>query len=634
MTIDEKITMVHGGGGPYVGNIAAIPRLGIPAIKMNDGPQGFRGGAGTSTQWPSCITVAASFDPTLFYEWGVAMGKEFAGKGANVQLGPGVNVARVPVNGRNFEYLSGEDPFLGSANVRQIVKGIQGQGVIANAKHYIHNNQEANRGSVSANVDERTRMEIYMPPFAAASEAGLLSVMCSYNKINSTYSCENDETLTKELKGYVGFSGWVMSDWGATHSTDASAIGGLDQQMPDQSFFGANLKADVQAGKVPEARLDDMVLRILTALYAIGEFDHPVKGNINADVTSPENNRLARTLAAQSIVLLKNDNNLLPLPKTVKNVAVFNAPASTRLITGGGGSGSVAPKYQISPLAGINNALNGHGANVQYYGGTDTNAAVSLAQKSDVSICVLATSSSEGGDRRNLDLPPEQVAVCQAVGKVSKTVAVVITPGAALTNWASNVNSLLVAFMPGQEEGNAIADVLFGDVNPGGKLPVTFPNVENEVGFKPDEYPGVNLQEYYREQLNVGYRWYATHSVKPRYAFGFGLSYTNFTLSDLTISGKTVSAVLKNTGMRAGSEVVQLYLGFPASAGEPPIQLKGFQKQLLDPGKSETISFTLSNRDLSIWDVRSHSWQYVTGEYTVHVGTSSQDLTLKQTTNF
>jgi len=271
---------------------------------------------------------------------------------------------------------------------------------------------------------------------------------------------------------------------------------------------------------------------------------------------------------------------------------------------------------------------------IQYYYGTDVNMATSIASSADVAICVLATSSSEGSDRPNLSLPADQVAICSAVGKVKKTIAVVITPGAVLTDWASNVDALLIAWMPGQEEGNAIADVLFGDVNPGGKLPVTFPNVENEVGFKPDEYPGVGLQEYYREQLNVGYRWYATHGVKPRYAFGFGLSYTNFSLSGLTVSGRTVSVDLKNIGMRGGYEVVQLYVGFPAECGEPPILLKGFKKVYLAPGNSERVSFVLHDRDLSIWDVASHSYKVIPGTYTLNVGTSSQDLPLKQTATY
>jgi len=266
---------------------------------------------------------------------------------------------------------------------------------------------------------------------------------------------------------------------------------------------------------------------------------------------------------------------------------------------------------------------------VKYYYGNDVNAAVDLATASDVAICVLATTSSEGSDRQNLQLNQNERNICTAVAKVRKTVAVVITPGAVLTDWADSVSSLVVAFMPGQEEGNSIADVLVGDVNPSGKLPVTFPNVDNEVGFKIDEYPGVNQQEYYRENLNVGYRWYNAHGVKPRFPFGFGLSYTTFSLSGLNLAGRKVSVTLSNTGKTAGAEVVQLYVGFPQSAGEPPLQLKGFQKVLLNAGDSKSISFDLSDRDLSIWDVNSHSWKITPGTYVVNVGTSSQDLPLK-----
>jgi len=401
---------------------------------------------------------------------------------------------------------------------------------------------------------------------------------------------------------------------------------------------------------------------------------------------------------------------VLPLPKKgLKQIAVFNPSASQAIITGGGGSGSVNPRYQVSPLAGIMNAVNGGGDRaacvwsppnidlfqpgnpsapstdatdccsqcrdrvdcnawtyfqgecyfkpdgsgatpkdgcqsgtippvngstaVKYYYGNDLNAAAALAAASDVAICVLATSSSEGGDRSSLNLNQNEINICTAVGKVKKTVAIVITPGAVLTNWADGVQALLVGFMPGQEEGNALADVLFGDVNPSGKLPVTFPNVENEVGFKPDEYPGVNLQEYYREQLNVGYRWYGAHQVKPRFPFGFGLSYTTFSLSGLNLAGRKVSVTLSNTGNAAGAEVVQLYVQFPASAGEPPLQLKGFQKVLLDPKQTQSVNFELSDRDLSIWDVNVHNWRTVSGTYVIYVGTSSQSLPLQANLN-
>jgi len=317
------------------------------------------------------------------------------------------------------------------------------------------------------------------------------------------------------------------------------------------------------------------------------------------------------------------------LSKNLKKIAVFNAPADSRVTTGGGGSGSVNPKYQISPLAGIKEALKGSQTMIQYYNGNDQTMAATIAKSADVAICVVATSSSEGGDRGSLNFPGDQVAMCTAVAQAQKTVVVMITPGAALVPFANVADALLVMFMPGQEEGNALADVLFGAMGPSGKLPVTFPNVDNEVGFKPDEYPGVNLVETYREQLNVGYRWYATHMVKPHFPFGFGLTYTNFSLSGLMVTGRQVSVDLKNTGSMSGSEVVQVYMGFPASAGEPPIQLKGFQKVMLAAGATQKVTFTLMDRDLSIWDVATHSWKIPSGTFTVNVGTSSQDLPLK-----
>jgi len=397
----------------------------------------------------------------------------------------------------------------------------------------------------------------------------------------------------------------------------------------------------------------------------------------------------------------------LPLPKKgLKQIAVFNPSASQSVITGGGGSGSVVPKYQVSVLAGIMNAVNAGSTRgpcvlkpkdydlfqpgnpsaastdstdcckqcqarvdcnawtffenlcyfkyddsgltpkegcqsgtidqvngsvpVKYYAGKDAAAAAQLASESDVAVCVLATSSSEGGDRGNLDLNADEIAICNAVAKVKKTVAIVVTPGAFLAAPLDAVQALLVGFMPGQEEGNAFADILFGDVVPGGKLPVTLPNVENEVGFKPDEYPGVDLTEYYREQLNIGYRWYVSHNVKPKYPFGFGLSYTTFALSALTVTGRRVTVTINNTGARAGTEVVQLYMEFPESAGEPPLQLKGFKKVSVNPGESQKVMFDLTDRDLSVWDATAHRWKVTPGTYVAHVGTSVADLPLKQ----
>ena len=372
MTLDEKISMLHGHEGEtdYVGFVPGNERLRIPPLNMNDGPQGFRtqtdGMEGTTTQFPSALAIASTFDVELAASWARAMGREFAGKGSNVQLGPGLNVARIPVNGRNFEYLSGEDPYLGAILAGPVVAGIQTEGVIANAKHYINNNQEYDRTSVIAALDERTQMETYMPPFRAAIKAGVGSVMCAYNNIStaaqqargeSFWSCENPETLMK-LKDplFLGFEGWVMSDWGATHSTAAAAAAGLDQEMGGEEYFSPELlKQALDTGTVTEEMIDDKVFRILTKMIQLGIFDEDAawrRGNLTNDVTNEEHYDLARSLAAASQILIKNDG-LLPLSEDISSVAVIGDAAGLLGIYGGGGSGAVAPKQPVSVLEGV-----------------------------------------------------------------------------------------------------------------------------------------------------------------------------------------------------------------------------------------------------------------------------------------
>lgn len=368
MTLDEKILMVHGSNGAsdpdandtnndnsYVGYTPAISRLGIPALKLNDGPSGFRDDdhTGTTTCFPSALAVATTWDEVLLYKYGKAMGKEFYDKGANVQLGPGVNIARVPYCGRNFEYISGADPHLGRTLVQPLVKGIQSNGVIANAKHWVENNQESNRDTVSANVDERTRFEFYYQPFIGAIEANVGSFMCSYNKIHDVWSCENPETLG-DLKKTLGFQGWVMSDWGATHSL--SIREGLDQEMPSGLFFGDKLKTAVENGEIPMEVLDDSVLRILTPMFEMGIMDNPNPNKLSNDVKSPEHRLLARELGAKAHVLLKNDD-VLPL-KTDKPMKIAMIGNARSPIIGGGGSGSIFPSQVVTPYDAMLDYLN------------------------------------------------------------------------------------------------------------------------------------------------------------------------------------------------------------------------------------------------------------------------------------
>jgi len=658
MTLDEKILLLHGPPSlhpiqctnptraecAYVGNVAPVPRLGIPPINMNDGPQGFRGQAGLSTAFPSGLTMAASWDVDAVQEWGEGMGTEFFEKGANVQLGPGLCVARVPQNGRNFEYLSGEDPFLGYTLVKPAVRGIQSKKVIANAKHYILNNQETNRFVVSAETDERTRFEMYYPPFEGAIEADVGSVMCGFNKINGDWSCENPVTLKHDLKEKLGFKGYVMSDWGATHST--SLMRGLDMEMPGAHSMNPELiKAGLGAGTITVAAINESVERILLPMFSVGVMDEPLSTwdfkRLQKNVTTGASVASVRHLSALSTVMLQNREGVLPLPQN-KKIALIGLVSSNAIVHAGG-SGSVDPSFIASPLFGISSAA-GSAANVVFSNGTDINAAAAMALSAEYAIVFAGTLSTEGSDRASLSLDDgckqcgNQTALIEAVAKANpKTIVVLSVPGAVVTPWADKVAAVLVNFMPGQEAGNAIADVLFGKVNPSGKLPLTFPNVENETQISQVQWPGLPdatkpTYSFYTEKLTVGYRYYDAHNIgfTTGFPFGHGLSYTSFEYNELKVSNLTVTFAVKNSGKVAGAEVAQLYLGFPAAAGEPLRQLKGFHKtKILAPGESENVQLTLRRRDVSIWDVNQHAWRVVDGHFNVSVGSSSRDFRLQ-----
>uniref|UniRef100_A0A7S1CC37 Probable beta-glucosidase G n=1 Tax=Bicosoecida sp. CB-2014 TaxID=1486930 RepID=A0A7S1CC37_9STRA len=728
MNLTEKVHMLHGSGSGYVGNVEANTRLGIPALKLNDGPQGFRGISGTSTAWPSGLTIGASFDVDAASKWGTAMGVEFYGKGANVQLGPGLCLARVPKCGRNFEYISGEDPFLGATMVAPVITGIQSKGVIANAKHWVDNSQETNRHTVSEVVGEREEFELYYPPFEGAVNAGVGSVMCSYNKINGTWSCENPNHLARDLKQRLNFSGWVMSDWGATHSTSITA--GLDQEMPGANFMGDALLAAVKGGSIPQSAVDDATLRILTPMFQMGVFDYNNTGTLQTNVTSPAHNALARELAAGSMVLLKNVDKALPLDDTVTSIAIIGDQAANPIVHGGG-SGQVVPYYVAAPLdsfrarfgivtppPGPSNCSEAHwttgidyrnqdsqtsapagsamdccnlcasrgggqpcnaftfvggtcwmkgdahnpvkdgsavsgivrvappapAANcssgspkrcIYYADGTDVNEAAAIAAMADVAIVFAATTSSEGSDRTTLNLTSnngQANMLIEAVAKAAKrTVVSMVQPGAVVTPWRDDVDAIIAAFMPGQEYGNAVMDVIFGDKEPSGRLPLTFPAFEGQEAFTPSQWPGVNLVSTYSEHLEVGYRYYDAKNLAPAFPFGHGLGYTTFAYTGLQASAAGVSVTITNTGSRDGAATPQLYLGFPSSAGEPPKQLKGFSKVDVKAGASATVTMPLNDRSFSIWDTASHSWAVQHGDFSVMVGASSRDIRLTGT---
>ncbi len=645
MTLDEKIVMMHGVSPipvkGYVGYVPGNARLGIPALRLADGRAGVGNGARDITLLPAPIAVASSWDLGLINEYGKVLGQEQWAKGTNVELGPTIDVVRVPEWGRTFESY-GEDPTFNAQMAVAEIKGIQSQGPIADANMYMTMNQESNRFKEDSIVDERTLREIYFPPYEASILDGHVgTLMCAYVKTNGIYSCENPEILNGFLRKLLNFDGWVMSDWGATHSTIGSVTGGLDQQMPDDTFYGAPLKAAVLKGDVSVAALDEHIRDILVPIFRQGLFDKSQPGNWEANVRSPEHDSFSREVAEQGTILLKNDKNLLPLPAK-SSIAVFGTAGGKEPKAEGGGSSAVVAPYIVSPLEGIRKRA-GALAQVLYADGSDLNAAAKTARAAEVAIVFVHTDETEGDDRPNLKLPGAQDQLIAAVAAVNKkTIVVLDTGGPVLMPWIDAVAGVIEAWYPGQEDGNAIAAVLYGDVNPSAKLPLSFPRSAAEIPTAQlEQWPGVNGLSTYSEKLNVGYRWYDATNTQPLFPFGFGLSYTTFKLSNLVVApakldtqsglarGRVrVKLNVTNTGSREGAEVVQVYVGQPAKNGEPPHQLRVFAKVQLKAGETKPVSLLLDDRAFSIFDASLHHWITPDGSYEVFAGTSSRDLTL------
>ena len=636
LSLDEKIALVHGTGGSYVGNIPANSRVGIPAMGFEDGPAGIGQNVVNVTAFPAPITLAASWDVELARQYGSALGAESHGKGVSVQLAPMMNLARVYQSGRNFEG-SGEDPHLTAAMAAAEIQGIQSQGVIACAKHFVCNEQETNRGQGSSDVDERTLHEIYYPPFLASVEAGVGTFMAAYNRLNARFACES-EVINAVLKKQWGFAGIVMSDWNAGFSTVAGANNGLDLEMPVGDRFGDTLKSDVQAGVVPEADLNGMARRILVTMFQFGLYDHAATGNLGSNVMSAAHEQLAQDVAAQGTVLLKNRGGLLPLnPAAIDSIAVVGTSGSIEPISIGGGSATVVMPYYVTPLFGMSSRV-GAGVTVNYNQGDNghISEAAQLAATSDVAIVCVGERTSENWDRGTLSLPGDQDALVNAVAAANtNTIVVLYASASTLMPWASNVAAVLVAWYPGQENGRALAAVLCGDVNPSAKLPMTFPSSGAQIPASTTaQFPGVKGRSAYSEGLLMGYRWYDANDVTPLFPFGYGLSYTTFGYSNLVVgavstSGQVqISFDLTNTGSRAGAEVAQLYLGFPAAAGEPPKQLKAFQKVTLSAGQGQHVTFNLDWHDLANWDGAARGWIVTPGTFQAMVGGSSRDISL------
>lgn len=645
LSLKEKCDLLRGSVDThgYTGYVPGVPRLGIPSLRMNDGPQGFRGPKKTSTAWPCGLAMATTFDPELVYKVAKANGAEFIKKGSNVLLGPGMNLARIVRNGRTFEYLCGEDPHLGEVMAAAYVTGVQANpGLIATAKHFVNNEQETDRTKVSAIVDEETEWNLYYRPFKASVEAGVESIMCSYNRVNGIQACANQETIKHDLEGRMGFTGFVMSDWFALTGTVDSAIAGTDVEMPIPLFYGDALKTAVETGKVPQSVVDEKVERLLTVIVRrnLTEVESP---DSSLNVTSVEHSRLAREAAANSVVLLKNDA-MLPIPAEGSlNILIIGDRAQDHAISTGGGSGHVHPSYVISPLHGLKAGSKGH--TFSYYATVQSmSIPKEVYEKADVVIVAVGTTSTEGLDRTTLGLDPNEVDMVRQAALKSKNVVVCATsPGPLLLPFLDDVRAVILQFMPGQEAGNALADVIFGRVDPGGaRLPLTIPHRDNERNMSREQYPGIDYQEVYTEKMEIGYRWYAAHpEVKPRLPFGHGTSYATIKYLGVSFHQEKSSDLvfhigLINTSKRSGFIVPQVYITrYPDEAQKVvvPMALAGFKRVEVKAHDIKAATVRVTMQSLAVWTKEKQDYFVFPGTYEFSIGGSSEDIWKKVTFN-
>jgi beta-glucosidase len=700
LTLDEKIQLVHGLGwqalfmapesGPGTravsagGFIPGVPRLGIPDLQMSDSVEGISGAGANgryATALPSAEAMAAAWDPALSYEIGTMIGNELRSLGFNMSLGSGINLIREPRDGRTFEY-KGEDPLLAGTLAGQELKAEKALHLITDVKHFAVNDQDDGRTTVNSVIGKRAMRETDLLAFQIAlKDSGAGAVMCAYNKINGTYACENEYTLGV-LKKDFGFKGFVVSDWGATQSTVKAALAGLDIEMPGNDSFGEPLKKAVKSGEVPMERLNDMVHRILRTEFDSGIVDNPRQPQ-SPDVM--KGFEVAQKVEEKGAVLLKNDRNLLPLSAaSIKSIAVIGGHADVGVMSGGGssqvspaGGNAVPPPPEITnnplaifmmsvyhrspPLRGIREKAT-H-AVVQFDPGTDPATAAALAKSSQVAIVFAVQHESEGIDLKSLSLPDRQDALIEAVAAANPhTIVVLETGGAVLMPWIDRVSAVVEAWYPGIRGSEAIANLLFGDVNPSGKLPLTFPRSEADLPYPKHVDPpaadaqhpapqlpgfpslvalfmkvGPTFDATYDEGLKVGYKWYDAEKKPVLFPFGFGLSYTTFDYSGIAVTpgdSTIVTFTVKNTGKRAGTETAEVYASLPDAADEPPKRLVGWTRVELASGESKQVSVPVSRDRLTIYDEASDSWKLVPGSYVIRVGSSSQDLPLQQTMSF
>ena len=684
MTLDEKIALLHGNGMAHAPNwqmpltkysnggagyVEGVPRLGIPPLIISDAAYGVRDSGANgrySTAMPSNLGAASSWDTESECHYGEVIGRELREQGFDMTLGGGMDLNRDPRNGRTFEY-AGEDPLLAGTLTGNMMKCEQAQHVVGDIKHYVMNDQETGRNLVNAIISKRGMQESDLLAFhIAISIANPSAVMCSYNRVNGDYACENDYTLNEVLKKQWGFKGFVLSDWGGTHSTVKASAAGLDQEQPMADFFGPKLKAAVDAGQVPMSQIDDHARRVLYGLFVSGVVDNPPQaGKVDVDAGM----KIAQQVEEKSIVLLKNASSILPIdPSKVHTIAVIGAHADVGMISGGGsaqvdppGGNAIMPPgkgathwqehiwFPTSPLKALQEKL--PDAKISFDPGTDLQSAASLAQSSDLAIVFAAQWESEGMDLHNLSLPDNQDALIEKVAAANPHTIVVLETGTAVTMpWLDNVAGVVEAWFAGSAGHKALANVLVGDVDPSGKLAITFPKSEQDLPHP--VIPPLSARDFgagshavnagtsssgysvtYSEGAEVGYKWFEAQNKQPLFPFGFGLSYTAFAYSGLKTnsSEKTVRFTVKNTGHRAGTEIAEVYARLPQGANETYQRLVGWKRIDLAPGESRTVTVSVDTRPLQTFNDADESWTLAPGAYQVMVGPSSADTPLKST---
>jgi len=682
MTLGEKIALLHGNGMAHAsqwqmpltfisnggaGYVEGVQRLGIPPIFISDAAYGVRDSGANgrySTALPSTLAAASSWDTRGACEYGALIGRELRAQGFNMSLGGGINITREPRNGRTFEY-AGEDPLLAGTMVGNLMKCEQAQHVIGDIKHFAINDQETGRNIVNAIISKRAMQESDLLAFHIGIKiANPGAVMCSYNRINGDYACENTYTLHDVLKKDWGYQGFVISDWGGTHSTEKASAAGMDQEQPMADYFGPALAQAVKDSKVPMADIDDHARRVLYAEFLSGIVDNPIEKGV-VDVEGGLD--IARQLEEESIVLLRNEESILPLDgDKIRSVAVIGGHADVGMISGGGSA-------QVDPPGGNAIAQPGKGAThwqdhvwfptsplralqakfpnvkVEYNSGEDRAAAVTLAKRADVAIVFAYQWESEGVDLATLSLPDNQDALIEQVAAANPRTIVILETGTAVTMpWIGKVSGVLETWFAGSSGHKALANVLVGEVNPSGKLAMTFPRSDSDLphpvipALSPEDEGAGNgavndrarseskYTVHYDEGLKVGYKWYEAEHKEPLFPFGFGLSYTTYAYSKLKTDNahRTVSFDVKNIGKRAGTEVAQVYATLPEVAGEPFKRLVGWQRIELAPGESKTVTVEVDPWVMSIFDENINAWSLLPGVYKIFAGPSSSETPL------